>query len=75
MENKSPESQERILLTVRQFSEKHKAFPEGGLRHQIFNAKDNGFNNCIRRMGRKVLIDEAAFFEWLDSQNAQFNAA
>tara|TARA_B100001750_G_C15433593_1_gene559636 strand:- start:578 stop:772 length:195 start_codon:yes stop_codon:yes gene_type:complete len=63
-------TKERTLLTVRQFSQKHPAFPEGGLRFLIFNAEKNGFSACIRRMGRKVLIDEEAFFDWIDGQAA-----
>ena len=39
----------------------------GGLRHLIFNAETNGFNNVIVRAGRRVLIDEKAFFEWLNA--------
>lgn len=38
----------------------------GGLRHLIFNSDTNGFNKVIVRAGRRVLIDEKAFFEWLD---------
>lgn len=55
------------LLTVRQFSQKHPAFPEGGLRHRIFNADNNGLteSGAIIRNGRKVLIDEEKFFDWL----------
>ena len=72
MENtENPENNDRVLLTVRQFSQKHTAFPEGGLRHMIFYADTNGFAKCIRRFGRKVLIDEAAFFECLDEKNGQ----
>lgn len=63
------ENTERVLLTVRQFSQKYPVFPEGGLRHKIFYAEENGFAKCIRRFGRKVLIDEAAFFQWIDEQN------
>jgi hypothetical protein len=40
----------------------------GGLRHLIFHAKDNGFDQVIRRVGRRVLIDEAAFFEWASAK-------
>ena len=55
------------LLTVRQFSQKHPAFPEGGLRHRIYNETQNGLANsgAIIRTGRKVLIDEERFFNWL----------
>ena len=57
------------LLTVKQFSQKHTAFPEGGMRHRIFHAEKNGFSRCIRRVGSKVLIDENEFFKWIEEQN------
>lgn len=60
---------ERTLLTVRQFSAKHPAFTEGSLRFNIFHADKNGFQACIRRIGRKILLDESEFFRWIDSQN------
>lgn len=60
---------QRNLLTVRQFSQKHPAFPEGGLRYSIFHSENNGFSKCIRRIGRKVLLDESKVFEWIDEQN------
>jgi hypothetical protein len=55
------------LLTVRQFSQKHLAFPEGGLRHRIFNADKNGLeqSGALIRNGRRILIDEEKFFVWL----------
>lgn len=59
------------LLTIRQFVEKHRAFTEGGLRYLIFNRKTNGFDNCVKRMGRKILLDEGAVLQWLDTQEAQ----
>ena len=53
------------LLTVAQFSEKHPAFPIGGLRYQIFHEKENGLaeSGAIIRFGRKVLIDETRFLK------------
>jgi len=58
-------------LTVRQLPERHPAFTQGGIRALIFNAEKNGFHKCLRRCGRKILIDEKAFFEWLETQNAE----
>ncbi len=43
--------------------------PIGGLRHLIFYAKTNGFDSVIRRVGRRVLIDEKKFFEFVGKQN------
>ncbi len=61
------------LLTVNQFSEKHRAFPVGGLRFRIFHENENGLADAgvIIRNGRRILIDEERFFNWLMSQNNQ----
>lgn len=55
------------IHTVRQFSQKHPAFPEGGLRHRIFHADENGLaqSGALIRNGRRILIDEEKFFFWL----------
>ena len=57
------------LLTVSQFCIKHAFITQGGLRFQIFNADNNGLSSfgAIVRMGRKVLIDESRYFEWVES--------
>ena len=69
----------RTLLTVSQFSEKHPAWTQASLRNLIFYSQPresslgavpgNGLDSAIRRIGRKILIDEDKFFIWLDSQN------
>jgi hypothetical protein len=53
------------LIPVTEWNKYHSWPPIGGLRHLIFYGNQNGFNHCIRRVGRRVLIDEAAFFEWV----------
>lgn len=55
------------LLTVKQFNQKHPAFPVGGLRHKIFYARQNGLekSGALVRNGRRVLIHEERFFDWL----------
>lgn len=51
---------------------KHHSWPPlGGLRHLVFYADTNGFNRVVRRAGRRVLIDEQAFFSWIEDQNNQ----
>lgn len=59
------------LLTVNQFNQKHPAFPIGGLRDRIFHAENNGMNKAkvIVRNGRRVLLNEERFFEWLEVQD------
>lgn len=59
----------RNFMTVRQFVEKHPAFTEGGMRFLIFNSRTNGFSKCMRRIGRKILLDESEVFLWIDAQS------
>lgn len=60
-----------IYLTVKQFTEKHRAFPIGGLRSLIFKEHQNGLakSGAIVRIGSKVLVDETKFFSWIEAQN------
>jgi hypothetical protein len=57
------------LIPVTEWPKFHTWPPVGGLRHIIFNADSNGFAPCIKRVGRRVLIDEARFFEIVETQN------
>ena len=54
------------FIPVTDWNQRHAWPPIGGLRHLIFHAASNGFDKVIRRVGRRVLIDEAAFFAWVD---------
>lgn len=64
----------RKLRTVRQIVELSKganggeeaAFTEGGLRWMIFHSERNGLDEALVRVGRRVLVDEDAFNEWLE---------
>jgi hypothetical protein len=56
-------------VTVKQFAEKYQAFTEASLRYYIFHAETNGLSMALRRLGRKILIDEQKFFQWIDEQS------
>jgi hypothetical protein len=58
------------LIPVTEWENHHPWPPIGGLRHLIFYASENGFDMVVRRVGRRVLVDERAFFAWVDAQNA-----
>jgi len=60
-----------VYFTVKQFCERHQAFTEGGIRHNIFHEKINGLakSGAVVRNGRRVLIHEKKFFAWLEAQN------
>jgi len=74
----------RTLSTVRQFSEKYPAFSQGSLRNLIhlsterYSSKGkipaNGLAVALVRIGRKLLIDESKFFEWIELQNKKLDA-
>jgi len=52
--------------TVKQTSDKNPAFTQNSLRWIIFNSKFNGASVFLRRVGRKILIDDDAFVAWID---------
>ena len=62
-------SRQPELKTISQFSKRHPAFPEGGLRWMRFCSADNGYADAFVKVGRRVLIDEDRFFEIIREQN------
>lgn len=61
-------STRRRLVTARQFCDRHQAFSSGSLRHLLFHRDTNGLSSAVIKLGRRLLIDEDAFFEWLERQ-------
>ncbi|MGZ8927864.1 MAG: hypothetical protein ACXW03_05320 [Methylobacter sp.] len=66
IQQKQPSSR---LIPVPEWNKYHSWPPIGGLRHLIFNAETNGFATAFKRVGRRVLIDEAEFFNCIAKQN------
>ena len=56
------------LIPINKWPDFHAWPPVGGLRHLVFHAKSNGFDRVVRRCGRRILIDERAFFAWVEGQ-------
>jgi hypothetical protein len=75
-----PADAPRPIFTVEQFSIRNPAFTPAALRNLIFKAEPrqssrgeipgNGLAECgaIIRLGRKVLINEARFYSWVEDQ-------
>jgi len=65
------------LYTVDQFAARHPAFKPGGLRWLIFNEAYNGLkaSGAVKRLGRRVLIDEARFFDWIERLQSDCGAS
>jgi len=57
------------LIPVPDWPKYHPWPPIGGLRHLIFNKETNGFSKAFKKVGGRVLIDEAAFFECVEKKS------
>lgn len=57
------------LLTVRQVWETYPAFSEGSLRWLLFHRKTNGMAVAVRKIGKRLLIDEEALLRWVDEHS------
>lgn len=62
------DSDRRRLIPLTEWPKHHSWPPIGGLRYLVFHSGSNGFNAVIRRVGKRVLIDEQRFFDWADKQ-------
>ena len=60
--------EEDEFLTFSQTAQRYPAFSEGALRWMRFNGDSNGFNKCIRKIGRKCVISVRGFQEWISSK-------
>lgn len=63
------------LYTLKQFVSKHPFLTIGGLRYKLTHANENGLatSGAIIRDGKKLLIDEAKFFDWFKSITTNYN--
>lgn len=66
----STTQQQRKYIPLPKWNDYHEWPTVAALRWLVFHAKTNGLDSAIRRVGRRVLIDEAAFFEWVDRHGA-----
>ncbi len=62
---------QRSLFTIKQFAEVYPAFPIANLKWLLYQRKGNGLHKAVVRVGRRVLIDEDRFFQWLDDLNGE----
>jgi hypothetical protein len=58
------------LIPVKDWPKFHPWPTVAGLRWLVFHAKTKGLDAAVVRVGHRVLIDEAKFFEWVRQQNA-----
>ncbi|MCX7123094.1 MAG: hypothetical protein NTV32_05415 [Gammaproteobacteria bacterium] len=64
----SPITTTRRWVSVKRMPEIYpETVKESTIRWLVFNEHQNGFHQCVRRIGGKVLIDLDAFEAWVDS--------
>lgn len=83
MESSSPEAITQIaagdtkesaysrLIPLVDWPKYHPWPPLGGLRHMAFHGKITGFSKVLKKVGRRVLIDEKKFFEFVEEQSSK----
>ncbi len=52
-------------LTVRQYAEAHPWPSASAIRHLIFSNRGDFRKQCVIRVGRRVLLKEAAVLDWI----------
>lgn len=77
----TPNQTERQILTLETFGQRYPSFPPSVTRNLLWKAKEryssqgtikgNGLDKAVIRIGRRVYIDEAKFFLWLDGQQGK----
>jgi hypothetical protein len=58
------------LIPLTQWNEFHPWPNQANLRYYVFHAETNGFKHCVRKIGKRILILEPAFFEWVEMSNS-----
>lgn len=58
------------LIALVDWNRHHGAPSQSMLRKLVFEKHTNGFKNVITRIGKKIYLDEAKFFQWLEEHNA-----
>lgn len=61
-----------VRMTVKDFA-KNVYGNIGGVYNLLFHASENGFEKCVRRVGRKIFIDVVEFYKWQDEINGVLN--
>lgn len=69
------DNQKNRFIPASKWNEHHPWPPLGGLRHLIFWRDINGFEKVLKRPNRVWLIDEKAFFKWVEERKFKLKAS
>ena len=58
------------FISVKRLAEKYPDFSEASIRYYLFNREQNGLSMHVRNLGRKILISEVGFLQWIDNNGS-----
>ena len=56
-----------MKCTVKQLAEKNPYLTESAIRWMLFNRKTNGLSVAVTKLGKKILVDDEKFDQWVES--------
>lgn len=56
------------LMTIAQFCERHPGFGERGMRYLIQKHRNEEREMGVRRIGRRILLDEKRMLGWIEQK-------
>lgn len=56
-----------MYCTVKQLVAKNPYLTESAIRWMLFNRKENGLSAAVTKLGKKILVDDHKFNEWVAS--------
>ena len=57
------------LIPLSKWNDFHPYPTVASLRHLVFFEETNGFSKVLRRIGRRLYIDEESFFAWVNENS------
>jgi len=59
------------LVEILNQGAEHPTFTDHAIRHYVRHADENGLAPHVRRLGRKILVSESGFHDWLNTDVPQ----
>lgn len=69
VESNKNSSDENLLLSIKDFIKKHSSFTEGAIRYYIHQNVNNFKEKVIRKVAKRIYINEKLFFEWVNEND------
>jgi len=68
--NQETKLNDQLYYSVPDFC-KRQGLSHGAIRHILFYRRTNGFQKCVRKIGRKLMIKESDYIDWVESHKEE----